>query len=63
MKSWPSPVNKKELKQFLGFAGFYRRFVEGFAMMAKPLHNLLKESVPFSWGEEEDCIPEAKRCL
>lgn len=40
LKDWPRPSNRKELKCFLGFAGYYRRFVEGFSKIAKPLNNL-----------------------
>ena len=38
--SWPEPTCKRELQQFLGFINFYRRFVQGFAQMAKPLTKL-----------------------
>ncbi len=40
LKTWPRPSTFKELKCFLGFAGYYRRFVEGYARMAKPLNRL-----------------------
>lgn len=40
LKSWPRPSNFKELKCFLGFAGYYRRFVEGYSKIAKPLNRL-----------------------
>jgi hypothetical protein len=38
--SWPTPTTKRELQQFLGFVNFYRRFVKGFAQIAKPLTKL-----------------------
>jgi transposase InsO family protein len=41
VKDWPRPANMKELKSFLGFAGYYRRFVEKFSAVAKPLNELL----------------------
>lgn len=40
LKSWPRPSTFKELKCFLGFAGYYRRFVEGYSKIAKPLNHL-----------------------
>lgn len=39
---WPRPTNIKELRQFLGFIGYYRRFVENFAKIVAPLNNLLR---------------------
>lgn len=40
LRDWPRPTNRKELKCFLGFAGYYRRFVEGYSQVAKPLNSL-----------------------
>ena len=42
VKEWPVPTSFKDLRKFIGFAGFYRRFVKGFAGIAQPLHELLK---------------------
>lgn len=46
LKGWPRPTNRKELKCFLGFAGYYRRFVEGYSKIAKPLNGLTAGYVP-----------------
>ena len=46
LKTWPFPKTVKELKSFLGFASFYRRFVNGFARIAKPLHELTSGYTP-----------------
>ena len=42
---WRRPSNVTELRSFLGFASYYRRFVEGFAKLASPLHRLVAELV------------------
>jgi transposase InsO family protein len=40
LKTWPVPQTLRELKSFLGFAGYYRRFVKGYSSIVKPLHSL-----------------------
>ena len=49
----PSPTNVKTVRQFLGHAGFYRRFIMDFSKIAKPLYKLLKKDAKFMW--DEDC--------
>lgn len=41
--SWKRPSHVSELRSFLGFAGYYRRFVEGFSKLAGPLHKLVAD--------------------
>ena len=49
---WPRPGSVKEVRGFLGFCNFYRRFVEGFAKLAAPLTDLTKAESAFHWSEE-----------
>ena len=64
VKSWKTPTSTKEVRQFLGFTGYYRRFVKGYATIVRPLNDLLvghsstkksrsKKKVPFVWGPEQ----------
>ena len=54
VRNFPRPRNIKNIRQFLGLTGYYRRFIDGYAGMAKPLTQLLKSDVPFNWGEEQE---------
>ena len=49
----PPPTNVKTIRQFLGHAGFYQRFIKDFSKIAKPLYKLLEKDAKFNW--EEDC--------
>ena len=48
----PPPTNVKTIRQFLGHAGFYRRFIKDFSKIAKPLYKLLEKDAKFVWEEE-----------
>ena len=48
---WPRPKNATEIRSFLGLAGYYRKFVEGFASIAKPLTQLTCKDAKFEWTE------------
>ncbi|CAO1940470.1 unnamed protein product [Urochloa humidicola] len=49
--NWKQPKNVKEVRGFLGLAGYYRRFIENFSKIAKPMTELLKKEVPFKWSD------------
>lgn len=53
VQNFPVPKNAKNVKQFLGLAGYYRRFIKGFSKIAKPLTNLLKKDSDFKWEDKE----------
>jgi len=54
IQDWPTPKNVKEVRGFLGLAGYYRQFVKHFGMLAKPLTQLLCKDTPFHWTEVHD---------
>ena len=61
---WEVPKNVADIRSFLGLAGYYRRFIENFSKLAKPLTSLLKKEVKFKWTEEcEISFQELKKRL
>ena len=79
VKEWPAPKNTRDVRKFLGFTGYYRRFVKGFAAIARPLTDLLighptntkskrrrgnDNRTPFIWGPvQQDSFDAIKRHL
>ncbi|CAB0012238.1 unnamed protein product [Nesidiocoris tenuis] len=53
LKRMPVPRNVKEVKSFVAFASYYRKFVKNFAQIAVPLTRLTKKDVPFRWTSQE----------
>ena len=49
---WKAPTSVGEIRSFLGLAGYYRRFIENFSKIAKPMTELLKKDTKFNWTEE-----------
>ncbi|GKA95599.1 putative reverse transcriptase domain-containing protein [Tanacetum coccineum] len=54
IKDWASPKTPTEIHQFLGLAGYYRRFIEGFSKIARLMTKLTQKSVKFDWGEKKE---------
>ncbi|GJX55572.1 putative reverse transcriptase domain-containing protein [Tanacetum coccineum] len=54
IKNWPAPMSPTEVRQFMGLAGYYRRFIEGFSLIAKPLTKLTQKNKKFEWGADKD---------
>ena len=51
---WPTPKSAKDIRSFLGLAGYYRRFIEGFSKIAKALTDLLKKGKQFVWSDKAE---------
>ncbi|WVZ80921.1 hypothetical protein U9M48_028355 [Paspalum notatum var. saurae] len=61
---WKVPEVVKEVRGFLGLAGYYRRFIESFSRIAKPMTSLLEKGVPFNWTKERQAaFDELKKRL
>lgn len=77
VKEWPTPTNSEEVRKFLGFVGYYRRFIQNFSKIARPLTSLIptttkskktskkKTVIPdWTWNEEQDgAFQTLKECL
>ena len=50
---WPTPTTPKQIRQFLGFAGFYRHFIPAYSDHTKPLTRLLRKDIKWEWTEKE----------
>jgi hypothetical protein len=62
--NWPKPTNPEDIRRFLGFVGYYRRFIRQFSHISKPLTDLMPnptskkskkyQQKPWQWGDEQD---------
>ena len=64
IQEWPRPKNATEVRSFLGLAGYYRKYVKGFASVAQPMTQLTGKDVKFKWSEAcEKCFIALKDML
>ena len=61
---WPRPQSIKDVRSFLGLAGFHRRFIKQFSLKARPLTDLTKDKITWQWTDkEENAFCNLKRSL
>ena len=62
MLDWPTPKCVKDVQKFLGLANYYHQFIEGFASIARPLHNMVKKDQKWDWTKkQEEAFRELKK--
>jgi hypothetical protein len=54
VREYPKPRTTRELKSFLGLAGYYRKFIPNFSKIAKPLTELVKKNTPYVWNDKTE---------
>ncbi|GJZ31645.1 putative reverse transcriptase domain-containing protein [Tanacetum coccineum] len=60
IKDGASPKSPIEIRQFLGLIGYYRRFIEGFSKISKPMTKLTQKKVKFEWGDKQEIAFQLK---
>ena len=64
VRDWPRPANQKEVRSFLGLANYYRKYIDGYAQIAGPLHRLTGKNVRFEWSQGcEDAFQSLRGAL
>jgi len=64
VQKFPVPNNVREVKTFLGLSGYYRRFIQNYRQIAKPLTTLLKKDTPYKWDDLcQQSFETLKNCL
>jgi hypothetical protein len=62
--NWKPPMTVRQIRSFLGLAGYYRRFIPNFSRIAKPITELLKKEAKFVWGQKcEDAFHALRQHL
>lgn len=59
----PEPKDKRSLKAFLGLYNFYERFLKEKAVVLEPLYTLLRDDIPWNWGEKQQVAFNKAKCL
>ena len=54
IENWSAPKTPTEIRQFLGLAGYYRKFIKNFSSIAKPLTSLTQKGVAFDWEAKQE---------
>ncbi|GKA69941.1 putative reverse transcriptase domain-containing protein [Tanacetum coccineum] len=54
VKNWKAPTTPSKVRSFLGLAGYYRRFIENFSKIGKPLTSLTQKNQKYEWGEKQE---------
>ena len=64
ISEWPRSYTVKQVRGFLGFGNFYRRFIKHYSELAKLLNNLLKKDQKFEWTAEcQEAFDKLKKCF
>ena len=63
IKEWPQQRNVKEVRQFVGLASYYRKFLCSFATICKPLHKLTEKDQPSVWSPETQSVFDTTKTL
>jgi len=53
---WLTPKCVKDVQKFLGLANYYHQFIEGFAFIARPLHDMVKKDKKWDWTEKQEKV-------
>ncbi|KAL5506281.1 hypothetical protein EMCRGX_G007894 [Ephydatia muelleri] len=62
--NWPQPRDEAEVRRFLGLSSYYRKYIDKFADIAAPLHQLTQKDALFQWTQEcEESFRRLKACL
>ena len=62
--NWPTPRNVTDVRSFMGLAGYYRRFIEGFSKVEHPITSFQNKGIKFEWTPMcEESFQELKNIL